>query len=175
VEKTNKQTTQTNGFLSDDTKLVNLKKFQETKTNTTTTTKKYYYEYRKRKPERGGGRRIGQRIEPERKIARDGCRQDNDTCSKKRREEKRRASTYCSTHPPISGESSGRRTTEEEEEEGGSNSSSFAAPAGVKAKLRRKASPVVCSERVAIVSVRPVPRPRPQLVPGTQYLLLLIN
>jgi hypothetical protein len=48
------------------------------------------------------------------------------------------------------------------------------ATAGVKAKLRRKASPVLCSERVAIVSVRPVPRPRPQLVPGTQYFIIII-
>jgi hypothetical protein len=45
----------------------------------------------------------------------------------------------------------------------------------VKGKLRRKASPVLCSERVAIVSgFRPVPRPRPQQVPGTQCFFNII-
>ncbi len=92
-----------------------------------------------------------------------------------KRREKRRASTYCSTHPPISGESRWK-TNEEEEKAGATADMSFAAT-GVKGKLRRKASPLLCSERVPIVSsVRPVPRPRPrpQLVPGPQSFIIII-
>jgi hypothetical protein len=68
---------------------VNLKKTKKTKTNTTTTTTKNTNTNTENENQRGGGgekrRRIGQRIEPERKMARDGCRQDNDACSKKRK------------------------------------------------------------------------------------------
>jgi hypothetical protein len=66
------------------------------------------------------------------------------------------------------------KTNEEEEKAGATADMSFAAT-GVKGKLQRKASPVLCSERVAIVSsVRPVPRPRPRPVPGPQSFIIII-
>jgi len=113
-------------------------------------------------------------------MARDGCRQDNDAYSKKRREEKRREekreekSFYLLFNTSAYLWGVPWKTNEEEEKAGATADMSFAAT-GVKGKLQRKASPVLCSERVAIVSsVRPVPRPRPRPVPGPQSFIIII-